>query len=307
MENTILNAYIAVATAITLGLVASVIAWLWHEDVKRKEDHLLLPVVIGLQGATVGDVPRAVAASLDNYLSRAFSPRILSGRSLLRAALLSVGVTLFAFVLGRAYSVDSFSTAVANIFTGGLAVVAFYLLLVNALFAIPSIILTRHLVRKTSRASSILEIIKYIFFDAFAAYCFVAFSLYLTAVGINPALLLADGDVGRAVDVALIMMSFEHWNAIQWPAQHLVKIDQVSTTVYALLSFVPTLLFVGLASAAVIAYGVLKALREVALRASIKLFYGRKTALAIISAALLALAGLVAAWAKVLELVSVSA
>ncbi|RBP69758.1 hypothetical protein [Marinobacter nauticus] len=305
MENTIFNVYLIVAIAGTSGLISGLIAYLWRETLKSKEEDILLPVLIGLEGTTIRDVPHAAANSLNNFFSTFWgSQKTICVTAIIRATILSMGITLFALVLGRAYAVDSLARALEDVFSGGVqSVASLYFLVVNAIFAVPSVLLTRHLVKKAASSITGYGVSKYLLLDALAAYFFVSLNLYLLYIGMNSAIAFANADLQGAIEIVKIMAQFQHINAIQWPVQSSLMVDGVSVTIYALLSFIPTLIFIGLISAALIGFCITKILHELALRTTGALALGEKTALASVASGLLIFSGVVAAWGKVLELV----
>ncbi|MBW6391326.1 hypothetical protein [Billgrantia antri] len=306
MDNTITNVYLIVAIAGTLGLFFALIASLWREALGSKEEDVLLPILIRLENITIRNVPHAAANSLNNFFSVFWgSQKTICVTAVIRATTLSMGGSLFALILGRAYAVDSLAWALEDVFSGGaLSVVSLYFLVVNAIFAVPSVLLTRHLVKKAASSKAAGRVGKYLLLDTFAAYLFVSLNLYFLYIGVNSVLALANADLQSAIEVVKVMAQFQHMNAVQWPVQSSLMIDGVSATIYALLSFIPTLLFVGLISSSLIGYCIVKIIHKLALKTTEVLTLGEKTALASVASGLFMFSGALAAWGKVLELVS---
>jgi len=303
LESTILNLYYLVAILMSIGLFFSFINWVWTDEIKKKEEDLLLPALISLEGSTIKNLKLSSCNTLNNYFNHIFGDSLISLKVVKKVSFLVISITLLAFISGRVFSGYSFTDAVVAIFSGGgLTFVAILLIVVNILFANISLMITRFFIRKATSVASSPKTVLWIVLDIFTGYILVSVSLYIVSILISVVIALKNSEQKAAIDIAITLTKFMHNNALNWVNSSVTMIDGVSTTVYSLISFIPSIMFIGLVSAAIISYWCLNILRSLLLKLTQKFALGEKSALITLSAGMLAVAALIAAWGKTLEL-----
>jgi hypothetical protein len=308
LESTIFNLYYVVAILMSIGIVLSFINWLWTEEIKRKEEDLLLPALVSLEGSTIKNLTLGSCNTLNNYFNHIFGEPLISHKVFKKVSLLVLIITVLAFVSGRIFSGHSFIDAVLAIFSGGgLTYVAITLIVVNIIFANISLMITRKFIRKSTSVASSPRAVFWIISDMLIGYLLVSVSLYTVSILFSVVPALIKSEFKAAIDMAITLSGFMHTNALNWLNSSVTMIDGVSTTIYSLISFIPSVMFIGLVSSAIMSYWCMNILRSLFLKLTKKIVLGEKSALITLSIGLLAVAGLIAAWGKTLELLQPAA
>lgn len=273
----------------TILTVLGLVIFLYTEEIKKREEDALLSLLLKVEGITVHDIPRAAADSLGQYFDCIFSRKIL-----VRATLLSVVATFSGLLVFRSIATGSVESTIAG-FSMNTAVVAVCLIAVNVVITVPSIVVTKHIVARAARAASSFAIAKWALLDCALAYAFVALGIYLSSILVVPALTAFNDNSDNAFEVFRILVSFEHRNAILWPAG-VWSLDGVSAAIYASFALIPTFLFVSCMMSAIATYYLMHALHRFSIRLIGRLLFAEKTAVGLILGALLTAVGLMMAW-----------
>ncbi|WP_417661227.1 hypothetical protein [Pseudomonas sp.] len=270
------------------------ISWAYEEKIKEAEDKRLLQLYLNLDSGSYKTIALRASQSLEKYIDDQLDGSLTSFKGIRLIFYITFIFSLSVFLHFRAIDTGSLTLAIDNLANTSIGVLFFSLFAINFIIAIISTKITESNIRKAASAHSNRVIAKHLALDAIAAYLLISASVYLSSALTIPILELhKTKSLETAYETLLIFASFEHWNSLTWIFEAPMKIGGMSNVDYALISFIPTLVFLAIILASLISFLALKIFKTPLMNISLRYFDSKeKNISTVLGASLLVVAAL---------------